>query len=446
MLSVAHLAPVMQTVLTTDADDAARDTGFIQRQRKLTGSVFVRTLVFGWLEDPSASIESLAQVCSDLLGVPIAPSSLDERFTPPAADCLAAVLCQALEHVLTARPAAVPLLRRFNGVHIQDSSTVSLPAALAPYLPGCGGSTPDAGAAALKLQVRWELSGCALEGLTWHAGRSADTKAELSREFLPPGALRVADLGYFDLDTLQDYDAQGVYFLSRLPSRSVLYDGQGKKWRLAAFLAAVQGDQVDEQVEVGAKKRLPARLLAVRVPAEVAQKRRERLRKTAKKKGRKVSAERLALCEWTVYITNAPAEKLSLQEALALGRARWQIELLFKLWKSEGHIDESRGKRPWRVLCEVFAKLLGMVVQHWILLTAGPLLGRSAVKAARQVRKFALRLAEAVGVGRQLRQLLRQLQRRLQRVSRIKKRRRDPSTLQILLNPEQMTFSDRRKT
>jgi hypothetical protein len=445
MLSVAHLAPVMQTVLTTDADDAARDTGFIQRQRKLTGSVFVRTLVFGWLEDPSASVESLTQTCS-ALGIDLAPSSLDERFTPQAADCLAAVLCQALEHVLTARPAAVPLLRRFNGVHIQDSTTVSLPAALAPFLPGCGGSTPEDGAAALKLQVRWELSGCALEGLSWHAGRSADTKAELSRQFLPPGALRVADLGYFDLDTLQDYDQQGVYFLSRLPSRTVVYDGQGKKWRLAAFLAAVQGDKVDEQVEVGAKKRLPARLLAQRVPAEVAQKRRERLLKTAKKKGRKVSAERLTLCEWTVYITNAPAEKLSLLEALALGRARWQIELLFRLWKSEGHLDESRGKRPWRVLCEVFAKLLGMVVQHWVLLTAGPLLGRSAVKAARQVRKFALRLAQSVGVGRQLRRLLRQLQRRLQRVSRIKKRRRDPATIQILLNPEQMTFSDRRKT
>ena len=35
-------------------------------------------------------------------------------------------------------------------------------------------------------------------------------------------------------------------------------------------------------------------------------------------------------------------------EALALGRSRWQVELLFKLWKSEGRIDASRGQRPFR--------------------------------------------------------------------------------------------------
>jgi hypothetical protein len=444
MLSVTQLAPVMQTVLTTDADDAARDTGFLQRRRKLTGSVFIRTLVFGWLHDPAASVESLTQTCSEL-GVELSPSSLDERFTPQAADCLAAVLCHALEHVLTARPVAVPLLRRFNGVYLQDSTTISLPATRAPFLPGCGGSTPDAGAAALKLQVRWELTGCALEGLTWHPGRSADTQAPLSQEFLPPGALRVVDLGYFDLDTLQGYAEQGVYFLSRLPSRSVVDDGSGKKWRLGAFLAAVRGDTVDQRLEVGADKRLSCRLLALRVPEAVAQKRQQRLLKQSKKKGRKVSAERRALCEWTVFITNAPAEKLSLREALTVGRARWQLELLFKLWKSEGRIDESRGQRPWRVLCEVYAKLLAMVVQHWVLLTAGPLLGRSAVKAARQVRQFALRLARSLGVAVQLRRVLRQLHKRLQRSRRIKDRRRDPSTLQNLLDPEQLTFSDRRK-
>src|SRR4051812_46178501 len=117
MLSVAELVPVMQSVLTTDADEAARATGFIKRQRKLTGSLFVQTLVFGWLADPTASVESLTETCAEL-GVELAPSSLDERFTLQAADCLAAVLSQALEHVLSAHQAVVPLLRRFNGVYL----------------------------------------------------------------------------------------------------------------------------------------------------------------------------------------------------------------------------------------------------------------------------------------------------------------------------------------
>jgi IS4 transposase len=77
----------------------------------------------------------------------------------------------------------------------------------------------------------------------------------------------------------------------------------------------------------------------------------------------------LAAADWTIYLTNVSSDRLTLQEALVLGRARWQIELLFKLWKRYGSIDESRSAHPWRILCELYAKLLAMVIQHWVLLT-----------------------------------------------------------------------------
>lgn len=62
--------------------------------------------------------------------------------------------------------------------------------------------------------------------------------------------------------------------------------------------------------------------------------------------------------------------KLSVQEALALLRARWQIELLFKLWKTQGYLDEWQGGKVERILCELFAKLIGLVIQHWVALLA----------------------------------------------------------------------------
>ena len=439
-LSVTQLAGALQTVFTHGAHEAARETGFSKRSRQLTGPAFVQALTFGWLEDPSAPVEDLAALAG-ALGSPLSPSALDQRFTPAAADCLAAVLGRALQCVLAARRAALPLLRRFHGVYLLDSTTAALPAELAPFLPGCGGSTPAAGKAALKLQVRWELTGCSLEGLDWDAGRSADARAELATAFLPPGALRIADLGYYDLEALKGYDGQGVYFLSRLPSRTALFDQEGKKWRLGAFLAAQKGGTVDVRVRVGAEARLPCRLVAVRVPEAVARQRQERLRKKASKKGRKVSAEALALCAWSVFITNAPPDKLSAAEVLVLAGARWQVELLFKLWKSHGGLDQSRGRQAYRVLCEVFAKLLAMVVQHWLLLTAGPLLGRSAPKAAKKVRKQAARLARALGVARQLVRALRALRQALQRGGRVKPRRGKPATFQTLERPELHPFA-----
>ena len=59
---------------------------------------------------------------------------------------------------------------------------------------------------------------------------------------------------------------------------------------------------------------------------------------------------------------------LSFEQVLALLRARWQVELLFKLWKESGLLDDWKASDPWRILCEVYAKLLAMVVQHWFVL------------------------------------------------------------------------------
>jgi Transposase DDE domain len=106
------------------------------------------------------------------------------------------------------------------------------------------------------------------------------------------------------------------------------------------------------------------------VPQEVAATRRRRSRETARKKGRQMSTTRLALAAWTLLVTNMPGDRLTLRESLVLARVRWQIELLFELWKSHGRVDESRSTKPWRILRAVYAKLLAMLVQHWVFLVS----------------------------------------------------------------------------
>ncbi|WP_345724300.1 transposase [Herpetosiphon gulosus] len=81
------------------------------------------------------------------------------------------------------------------------------------------------------------------------------------------------------------------------------------------------------------------------------------------------SAAVLALADWNVVMTNAPRTLLSPTEVWALVRVRWQIELLFKfkLWKSHARIDDWHTANPARVLCEIYAKLIGLVFQQWLL-------------------------------------------------------------------------------
>jgi hypothetical protein len=436
MTTVPQLAQTLQTVFTTTADAAARATGFVQRRSKLTGAAFVQALVFGWLANPHASLAALAQAVA-VAGVAISPQGLDQRFTEAAAAFLEEVLAAAVQAVIAAEPVAIPLLQRFTAVVLLDCSTIVLPDALGLWWPGCGGSSAKHTQAALKLGVRFDLCRGALRGPLLYDGRTHESTTPIQRAPLPAGALRLADLGFFDLAALAQIAAQDGYWLSRLHFTTAVYDVQGRRWDVLDLLAA-QGAvaQVDLSIALGAQQRLSARLLAVRVPQEVADQRRRRLRATARDRGRSPSATRLAWCDWTILVTNVPPGMLCGREALVLARARWQIELLFKLWKSQGHIDESRSGKPWRVLCEVYAKLLAMVVQHWLLLTgcwAYP--DRSLVKAAQTVRQHAMHLASALACPAALCTAITLIHCCLAAGCRINRRKKKPNTYQLLLDP-----------
>ena len=434
MLTIPQLAQTLQTLLTTTADTAARATRFVQRRSKLTGAAFVQTLVFGFLANPQASRDALSQMAATL-GVDITSQGLDQRCTPAAAACLQQVLAAAVQALLATAPAAIPLLDRFTGVYLLDSTVITLPPSLAANWLATGNQHTTTPTAALKLTVRWDLRHGALAGLDLLPGRTGERAAPQHHAAIPRGALRLADLGFFDLPTFAALAAADAYFLSRLRMGTAVYTPAGQRQELVTLLQQQGSAVVDLPVQVGVSERLACRLLAVRVPQEVVDQRRRRLQAEARKRGRAVPAEHLTLAAWTIYVTNAPAELLTVDEALVLGRARWQIELLFKLWKSHGQIDQWRSAKPDLILCELYAKLIGMVVQHWLVLVGcwqAP--DRSLPKAAQTVRQYATSLARAINGQAALTEVLTALQRCLQRGCRINKRRTRPNTYQRLLD------------
>lgn len=433
MPTVAHVADAMQRILTTTADAAARASGWVRRRRKCSGGTLVQTLVLGWLGHPQASLGALVQTAAGV-GVVVSPQGLDQRFTPAAAACLQQVLDAAVQEVLASEPVAMPLLQRFTAVAIQDSTTIALPDALAAVWPGCGERTSHA-QAALKLHVRLDLLQGTLVGPLLTPGRAQDKAAPLAAAPLPPGALRLADLGFFSLDEFQALSVQGVYWLSRLQVQTAVHDLQGQRLDLHRWLPAQEAAVVDVPVLLGASHRVSARLLAVRVPPAVAAERRRKLRAEARRKGQTPSAARLARADWTLLVTNVPPSQLTVAEALVLLRARWQIELLFKLWKQHGRVDESRSTKPWRILCEVYAKLLAVLLQHWcLLLGAWDFPDRSLVKAAHTVRAYAPMLASAFRGVITLTVALDQIRCCLAAGCRMNRRKRAPNTYQLLLD------------
>jgi hypothetical protein len=433
---LSQVAHALQAVLTTTAEQAARDSGFCQRTSKLGGAAFAQTMVFGCLGNPETKLEDLAQTAA-AAGAAVTPQALDQRFTPEAADYLQRVLAAAVEQVIATDVAVQPLLAKFNGVHIDDSSTVALPAVFREQWPGCRGGGPDVpeSQAAIKFQVRLDCNSGRLSGPLPKPGAGSDQRAALPTDDLPAGALRIADLGYFDLDDFDKLHRRGVFWLTRYQACTALYTTAGERIDLLPYLRK-RARVVDIPVQIGAAQRLPGRLLAVRVPEHVAEKRRQKLRKRAQKKGRKASETQLALCAWNLFLTNIPAELASPAELSVLARLRWQIELLFKLWKSDARIDEVRSSKPWRVLCEVFAKLTAVVVQHWCLLVScWQYPARSLRKAAGAVRKMALALASGLHESAWVERCIGVIQQCLRAAAKINKRRGQPHNYQLLEHP-----------
>lgn len=432
MTTIAQLAAGLRTLFTTVADDLARRTGFVERRSKLTGALFAQALVFGWLANPAATLPQLAAAAA-LAGVSISPQGLDQRCAEGAAAFLERLLGAAVDVLIQAETVAVPLLARFSAVELLDSSTLVLPDALGDWWPGCGGSSPLHTSAALKLHVRYDLCSGTLRGPLVTDGRTHESTTPLQTAALPRGALRVTDLGFFALDVLAAIATAGSYFLTRMHHTTAVFTRDGQRTRLLDLLGPAP--TYDLALTLGCKEQLPVRLLAVRVPPEVANQRRRRLHREAHDRGRTPSAEILAWADWTLLVTNALADLLSLREALVLLKARWQIEWLFRLWKQYARIDESRSAKPWRVLTEVFAKLLAVLVQHWLALTGcWDCPARSLVKAAQVVQAQAMHLLASFTACLEL--AIADLHRSLPTACRLNKRKKHPNTYQLLLNPD----------
>lgn len=439
MRIVAKVGGALQRLFGAEiAGPAAQASGVIQRTRRFTALSLARTFVLGFLRDPKASDEKLAQMAAQC-GVAVSPQAIDQRHTPKLVAFLQELFRSATKLVVGSDKVLAPILERFTSVTVSDSSTITLPDEMQDAFRGCGGSY-DGGAAAMKLQTELELRSGALTYLGVEPGRSPDGATSRQQVRRGAGALRIADLGYFAVAVFAAMAAAGEYFLSRLQfGTNVLHEGLTGD--LLPWLANQAGPFVDVTVLLGQEQRVPCRLLAWRLPQEQANRRRHKLRQAMmKKKGREPSAARLAWCDWTILVTNVPASLLTPPEAAVLYRARWQVELLFKRWKSQGLVAELSGSTVVRQMVRVWARLLAVVVQHW--LTVGSVWGdatKSLHKVYEAVRDFAGRLAAALDCAADLERVLQDMAATFTKTCRRNKRSK-AGTFELLNDVQQLDF------
>ena len=380
----------------------ARKTKFVQRESNLNGQVFLQALIFGFLEAKDLSLNDLAQVCADI-GVEITAQGLDQRFTEKAVAFLEEMFSRAMSTFKNQIPLPLAILQQFNGIYLTDSSVIPLPDSMAQDYRGCGGNGPKA---SMKVQLVFEFLLGNLAQIALRAGRDPDQSYRDYIQVIPKGALSITDLGYFVLDAIKAimYE-RNAYFLSRFLARVSLLTPEGEPFNLLERLQNGPRGSVEFPVLLGkqARHRLPCRLVALPVPQEVADRRRHKAKEKARRQKTGSSKEVLALMAWTIFVTNVPVEMLSIEQIVLLYPVRWQIELVFKLWKSHCGLRRIAGFRRERILVELYGKLIGAVLTHFLVaplrMPEGPLTNReiSPVKVREIFRRFARDLNRCLG-------------------------------------------------
>jgi hypothetical protein len=113
---------------------------------------------------------------------------------------------------------------------------------------------------------------------------------------------------------------------------------------------------------------LSVRIVCYRLSKEQSQARRRKANLLAKSRKYNSSKRNRSLLDWKIFITNVPSSKISLEHIASVYRTRLQIGLLFKSDKSRIGIETLKGttNNSSRVLCELYAKLCGIVFFHAI--------------------------------------------------------------------------------
>ena len=339
----------------------------------------------------------------------VSTQGLEQRFKASAVTFMKALLEAGLEQMVSSE-AGRTLLPQFNGVYLTDCTRLEW---------------KEAG---VKIAVRWELQHGQLQARLAPL-RQNDQKTAIIDAPLPRGALHLGDLGFFKLSRFKKWNEQEVYWLSRFKVGTTLYSRDGTPLDLPKYLATAQ-EPVVIPVHVGGKARVAAFLVAAPTPEDAYAKRLARLQEQARLDQRPLSAQQADLARWTIYLTNIP--ELTFAQAHLLARTRWQIELLFKLWKSQGKVLSSRSLDPIRQQCEGYAKLLGVLVAHWLLLVSGwqhDALG--ALDALRIVRAHASLFMRAFTQPSLWTTLFSWLHDALERCSPLSKRRKVPLAFQL---------------
>jgi len=321
-----------------------KELEFTKRQRDVCAFNMINALIASMGEGKSKSLADLSRDFNSLTGHDLAPKPYHNQLKKSA---LEKVLRQVTSNALSKWVRSCYEYKKmyhkyFTEILLHDGSTLSLHKGLKDEFPGRFTATSPA---AIELHVSMNLMSNSVDSVTI----SADKESE--RQFLPDAktlaqTLLMADAGYFDKSYIKELNDNDGFFIIRaaltinptvvsgircdnkplkFKQGTKLKDIKDKLPKRKSFELSIQWDNQDY------------RLIGFWI---------------ADKK------------KYSYIITNLPAVDFDLKEVGQLYRLRWQIELLFKEWKSHNQLKKFNTQNPTIVYSLVWVSLLALTLKR----------------------------------------------------------------------------------
>lgn len=356
-------------------EQLGREVKFIERSSsRLSAWMFLQLNTCLIQSGKETSLTDLADELSDRFGIQLSKQSLAERFNCYGVKLMRKCFEAVFEKVLGASTSEQKPDGVFGRVILRDATSFQLPAYLSSFYQGNAG---DSTGSVLKIQTEYDLLSAKIVRLDLRNGKENDSEW-LNQKGLECVAndLHLMDLGYYKHGHLAGIAGQKAYFISRYKVGTSLFtkDTAGKYQALdwEQVFAEFNADDFEKQVWMGeGKEKLFVRLHLQKIPEEILAKRLKKyqLKDANQPRSRKpyqTSEFKKKLAAYNIFITNTTKEQLKTSQIYTFYKLRWQIELLFKIWKSLFEIDEIGKMSIGRFECYLYGKLIAILISGHI--------------------------------------------------------------------------------
>lgn len=359
-----------------------------KRIRKFTQSNFFELIFFNRSFDfAELSLQEIVIEFHKHTGQTLSKEGLNKRFNRQAVLFMKEILRRIIQEKLSQQDLIDNY--HFKGVLTKDATSFQLPESMKLNYKGSGGAGSDA---CIKIQFEYDaFSGeiTSLELNPYVVTDQTTSKEDVGK--LKKGFLYIRDLGYMTLDFIRGVKNKEAFYLGRLNTTYSVYieDKNTRKNEEKQKEVKATNENKDcpplkklcfkliyrfmkinkiERLELSVwitKEKEKTRLIIEMLPDEVIEKRLRNKRKESQKKGRQISKESIIRASLNLYITNTHTDQCPIEHVRKIYQTRWQIELIFKAFKSKMNIDKiKRNMKTERFECALIVRMI-YIIMHF---------------------------------------------------------------------------------